>query len=76
MPQFYLPPDKNEPTPPGPGWDAHMRGSHNDARDRIAAKFLALPDFTCGFCGTSVAFPGEAVAAAETEYTYSRAPRL
>ena len=53
-----------------------MRGSHNDARDRIAAKFLALPDFTCGFCGTSVAFPGEAVAAAETEYTYSRAPRL
>ena len=75
MPQFYLP-DKIEPKPPGPGWGAYMRGTHDDARDRIAAKFLVLPDFTCGFCGKLISFPIGNISRVETEYTYSSRPRL
>ncbi len=75
MPRFYLP-DKIEPKPPGPGWDAYMRGTHDGVRDRIAAKFRALPDFTCGFCGTLTSFPTEDISGVATEYTYSSQPRL
>lgn len=75
MHRFYLP-DKIEPKPPGPGWDPYMRGTHDGVRDRIAAKFLVLPDFTCGFCGTIVSFPTEDISSVETEYTYSSQPRL
>ena len=75
MPQFYLP-DKIEPKPPGSGWAAYMRGAHDDTRDRIAAKFLVLPDFICGFCGTLVSFPAGNISRVATEYTYSSRPRL
>ena len=54
----------------------YIFGSHNDTRDRIAAEFHALPDFTCGFCGTRVTFPTESSLFVETEYTYSVEPRL
>ena len=75
MSRFYLA-DEIEPKPPGPGWDAYMRGTHDGVRDRIAAKFLLLPDFTCGFCGTLISFPTEDISSVETEYTYSSQPRL
>ena len=53
-----------------------MSGSHDAVRDRIAAKFLDLPDFTCGFCGSVISFPTGYVCSVETEYTYSSQPRL
>ena len=69
-------PARSEPKAPGPQWETYIHGSHNDTRDRIAAEFHSLPDFTCGFCEIRVAFPTACPFVVETEYTYSAQPRL
>lgn len=76
MPRFHLESDRSEPRPPGPGWEALIRGSHDAVRDRIAARFLKMSDFTCGFCGSVILFPSGDICRVETEYTYSSRPRL
>ena len=76
MPKFHLESDKSESRPPRPGWNSLMHGSHDDVRDRIAAEFLKLPDFTCGFCGSVLSFPTGDIRRVESEYTYSSKPRL
>ena len=76
MPQFHLESDKSEPGPPGRGWDTLIHGRHDAVRDRIAARILKLPDFTCGFCGSLISFPTGYICRVETEYTYSSQPRL
>ena len=76
MPRFHLESDRSERRSPGPGWDILTHGRHDAVRDRIAARFLKMPDFTCGFCGSAIPFPTADIRRVEVEYTYSSKPRL
>lgn len=76
MPRFHLESDNSEPRSPGPGWDRIIHGWHDDVRDRIATRFLKLPAFTCGFCGSLISFPTADISRVASEYTYSSQPRL